>query len=178
MDTIQLMQGASKLLEDYPNFNFLGVYAADDIPVDCENLTYPFGIIVNTDPSNEPGTHWVAFYFHNASMYEFFDSFALPIDMYPYIFNTVKSLSCIGSCLFPIQSLHSNKCGHFCIFFILSLAKGYNFHSILGNFSDSDLGSNDLFVSIFDQFSDSTFPTGQIRNSQLNQICKCRKFFK
>lgn len=177
MDTIQILNAIKSLLQDFPIFNFIGVFAADEIPIQCGKLNYPLGFIVNTDPSNEPGTHWVAFYFYNVSMYEFFDSFALPIEMYPSIFKEIQFHSCLETCPYPIQPIHSNRCGNFCIYFILSKAKGYNFHQIISNFSPDLLNLNDNFISIYDHYTNS-HSVKQFGNSSLIQICKCRKYFK
>ena len=40
---------------------FRGVFPSDKLPQTIEK--YPCGSVANTDPSNKPGTHWVAFYF-------------------------------------------------------------------------------------------------------------------
>jgi hypothetical protein len=41
--------------------NIFGVFASDQLPELIEK--YPCGFVVNTDPSNQSGTHWLAFYF-------------------------------------------------------------------------------------------------------------------
>ena len=43
---------------------------------------YPCGVVANTDLSNKPGTHWVAFYFSSTEKGEFFDSFGHSPDYY------------------------------------------------------------------------------------------------
>ena len=40
---------------------FCGVFAADQLPKSLS--TFPCGFVANTDPSTEPGTHWVVFNF-------------------------------------------------------------------------------------------------------------------
>ena len=39
---------------------FGGVYASDQLP---ETVRYPCAMVLNTDPADEPGEHWVATYF-------------------------------------------------------------------------------------------------------------------
>ncbi|KAK3704916.1 hypothetical protein QZH41_005383, partial [Actinostola sp. cb2023] len=51
---------------------FLGVFPADRLPTTHRSGT---GLIVNTDPSDRPGTHWVAMYWDNEGRAEFFDSY-------------------------------------------------------------------------------------------------------
>ena len=41
---------------------------------------FPCGFVANTDPSDEPGAHWVAFYFQSERKGEFFDSYGKPPD--------------------------------------------------------------------------------------------------
>ena len=59
MNTLQL----KRALEHNPSTKkiFGGVFAADELPKTFD--TFPYGFVANTDPSTEPGTHWVAFYF-------------------------------------------------------------------------------------------------------------------
>ena len=51
---------------------FIGVFARDEIPT---QLTTPCCFVVNTHPRKYPGQHWLAFYFDNDEMCEFFDSY-------------------------------------------------------------------------------------------------------
>ena len=61
------------------NKKFCGVFASDKLPQAIE--TYLCGFVANTDPSHEPGTHWVAFYFASKEG-EFFDSYGYPPNHY------------------------------------------------------------------------------------------------
>ena len=57
----------------YSKKYFKGVYAANQLPFILDS--YPAAFVVNTDPSDLPGTHWVAFYFDMNGKGEFFDSY-------------------------------------------------------------------------------------------------------
>ena len=59
---------------------FCGVFPSDKLPKTIEK--YPCGFVVNTYQGNEPGTHWLAFYFPSERKREFFDSFGHPLDFY------------------------------------------------------------------------------------------------
>ena len=37
------------------------VFSSNQLPKVIDR--FPYGFMANTDPSNKPGTHWVAFYF-------------------------------------------------------------------------------------------------------------------
>lgn len=51
----------------------IGVFARDQIPHKFHN--FPCGFIVNTDTSDRPGKHWLAFYMESKNNVEFFDSY-------------------------------------------------------------------------------------------------------
>ena len=55
---------------------WLGVFPTDRLP--SRITQYPRGLVGNTDPSTQTGTHWVAMYFPDASTSEFFDSYGFP----------------------------------------------------------------------------------------------------
>ena len=58
MNTLQLERALKH--NTFTKKIFVGVFAADALPT---LNTFPSGFVANTDPSTEPGTHWVAFYF-------------------------------------------------------------------------------------------------------------------
>ena len=127
---------------------FCGVFPADHLPETLDS--YPCGIIANTDPSSEPGTHWVAFYFPSKEKGEFFDSYGqsprryrktfenfLEKQSYEWEFNTHK-----------LQSAWSNVCGQYCIFYISHRIRGHSMKNIVQLFSN-DTMLNDARVSQF-----------------------------
>jgi hypothetical protein len=52
------------------------VVSRDDLPL-VQNITYPSAYIINTDKSNEPGSHWLAIYYTNTRECYFFDSIGM-----------------------------------------------------------------------------------------------------
>jgi len=54
---------------------FKGVFPSDRLAKTI--LKYPALIIASTDTSDQPGTHWIAFYFDSRRSAEFFDSYSL-----------------------------------------------------------------------------------------------------
>ena len=82
-----------------------------------ENPVFPSAYVINSDPSNEPGEHWIAVYFDKRGREEYFDSYGLApafvglesyMDTYflaGWIYNR-KTL----------QALFSNVCGHHCVY--------------------------------------------------------------
>ena len=71
MNTRQLERALKR--NAYTKKIFAGVFPADEVPEIID--TFPCGFVANTDPSTEPGTHWVAFYFPSREKGEFFDSY-------------------------------------------------------------------------------------------------------
>ena len=43
-----------------------------------EKPTFPSAYVINSDPSTEPGEHWIAVYFDKHGRGEYFDSYGLP----------------------------------------------------------------------------------------------------
>ena len=56
--------------------DFIGVFALNRIP-NFSNRYKPLKFIVNTDPINLPGTHWIAVWRNAMAEVEIFDSFGM-----------------------------------------------------------------------------------------------------
>ena len=80
MNTLQLKRALER--DTFTKKIFGGVFAADELPKTFD--TFPYGFVANTDPSTEPGTHWVAFYFPSRDKGEFFDSYGYPPEQYGF----------------------------------------------------------------------------------------------
>ena len=72
MNTFQLAQVLTKDL--FTKRSLAGVYACDQLS-SIEINEYPKSFVVNTDPMQLPGTHWIAIYFNEQMKGEFFDSY-------------------------------------------------------------------------------------------------------
>ena len=71
MDTLQIERLLKKDLRTKNIFK--KVCALDQL----EKPTFPSGYVINSDPNNEPGEHWVAVYFEKRGRGEYFDSYRL-----------------------------------------------------------------------------------------------------
>ena len=109
IDIVKLLGGLSK---------FKGVYPADKIPTPSK---LPFGVIVNTDPSTKPGTHWVAIWINRNGYGEYFDSFGLP-PLTPQIYEYLEEYTTrwnYNKCAIQSTLPTSIACGYFAVFYIL-----------------------------------------------------------
>ena len=72
MNTFQLAQVLTK--DPFTKESFAGVYACNQLS-SIQINEYPKSFVVNTDPMELPGTHWIAIYFNEQMKGEFFDSY-------------------------------------------------------------------------------------------------------
>ena len=112
-----------------------------------ENLCYnrPVGYILNTDPCNQPGEHWVALFIAADGDGDYFDSYGLP-PLHPEL----TSLMTRGSRVWTwntrqLQSIATAVCGQYCVFYELHRARGYTMDDIVHMFEGSP-ADNDTLV--------------------------------
>lgn len=113
---------------------FGGVYARDRIPDVPKNRTVAY--IVNTDPSNKPGRHWVCFFLTRDTVY-YFDSYGRPPIGFRKIWTSRRHHVHFRR---RIQG-NGQTCGHYCLYFIYAMMTDQKF-SCFGD----DLNANDVFV--------------------------------
>ena len=142
---------SSKKIEKILNCckSFIGCFACDQL--ELLSLThFPCFLIVNTDPSNRPGTHWIAIRVSKSNV-EMFDSLGLlyeneiPISILAFIQRLAVSRSFKFNQRFQPDS--SVLCGFYCIFFVF-LRQFCNFHNIQLMFGD-DFVKNDQLITKF-----------------------------
>ena len=111
------------------NVRWLGVFARDELP-DLTRKIRPWCLILNTDPNDQPGTHWLALYAPAARSIELFDSFGFSPSMYSldYIDPLHSSYS--------LQSLSTSICGHYCIVYIYLRSHNYSLYHIVDMLTD------------------------------------------
>lgn len=152
MDTLQI----EKCLSTLPVQNF-GVYAADCLP---HHISPSTALVVNTDPHNEGGTHWVAFYLDEnfndgRGMIEYFDSYGQPphLQFYQgflrrnarrYLYNEHR-----------LQSDTTRVCGQYCLVYLYFRTRHdlrmTDFVQLFGDgsTSDNDAAIKRLFRKIY-----------------------------
>ena len=119
---------------------FKGAFSSDSVILRSKSQTQAF--VINTDRQGSPGSHWVGLIVSDGKCC-YFDSFGcenLNLD----ILNALKNVG-IKRYNFnskQIQSVYSDKCGFYCVAFILSFCYGISYRKFIDIFSD-DLAKND-----------------------------------
>src|ERR1700733_2901326 len=106
---------------------FVGVFAADQIP----EKQYPGAYVVNTDPSNQPGQHWVAFFCTESGELEAFDSFGNNPATYSKYIKEWMGTDYLVLSQSVLQSDDSTLCGNYCLYFILLRCHGFTYEDVL-----------------------------------------------
>ena len=122
----------------------VAVTSVDEIP--RRPIQKPAGLIVNTDPSELPGKHWVCFYLPKKGPAEFFDSLGHSPEYYHAIFRSFLMTN-------GPQYLHNTKrlqdygspyCGEYCLDFLIQRQKGVSYKSFLKQCGDDYTQNNSL----------------------------------
>lgn len=141
LNILESLQGFRK------NMSTVGVFPCNKLP---SKIKKPAFIVANTDPSNKPGEHWVAFYFPTKGHAEFFDSFGQPPNK-RFFTNFLKRHSrkyIINNIRF--QGNFSSTCGNYCCLFLYYRSIGKTLKQFSNKFSPYDFESNDKkVISLF-----------------------------
>lgn len=152
MDTIQLALILRK--DKYTRGVFQGVYPSDKLTVTISS--YPALFVANVDMSGKPGSHWVSFYFTKDRDGEYFDSYGQPPSSNTQAFNAFLDNN-FNNWTFntvTLQSVDSDICGYYCLYFTLFHRRDVNMNSIVNRFSKNKC-RNDHLVK---HFIEKNFP--------------------
>lgn len=126
---------------------FLGIFASDQL--NFKITKRPCSMIVNTDPSSLPGTHWIAIYFDNHGDVKYFDSYGRK----PFLkqFDVFLKLNARKKDTNPLrlQSDDSYVCGMYCIYFLYLCVRHRSMKQILNKFTSKNVVYNDRIVCKF-----------------------------
>ena len=121
---------------------FQGVFSCDTLP------TKPRLLICNTDPSYEPGQHWIAIHVDQYGRGEYFDSSGRPPNNH---FKRYMNRHCGSKWTYnkiQLQSIISSFCGYYCCLYCMFRSRGVNMIRIVNQFT-SDTAFNDSIVHYF-----------------------------
>ena len=166
MNTVEIQQ----LMEgnEHTRMHFRGVFSADEIPRDDGDKRN--FLIVNLDPSSEPGSHWVAMMRKKGAVSEYFDSFGFPV---PYeSFKRFLGGRWIRS-KEQLQSDKSTTCGQWCMYYIWKRCKKCTFFDIVEGFKGMTREENDFVVR---KFVEKEFKRKQLIGAAVkpSQNCVCQ----
>jgi hypothetical protein len=120
--------------------SFRGVFPADMLPHKITN--FPASFVINTDPSNKPGTHWTAVHFISPWKAMFFCSFGK--SDYPFMRFVLDNACCVEYNDHAFQSELSTVCGQYCCVFLYYMNVGVDLRNLL---STCKPVWNDEFIS-------------------------------
>ena len=117
-----------------------GVFPRDKLPIVNK---YPSGLIANTDPHDQPGTHWVAMYFISPWESEFFDSYGVSSR---YLWHEwIHRARCYA---LQQQTVPGTYFRH-CLFYLFHRARNVDMDVIQAKFRSHDTQWNDAQVATF-----------------------------
>lgn len=179
MNTYQL---EAVMIEDrFSRHKFIGVFPVDLLPKDkIEHSARPFCLIVNSAPSSSVGEHWLAVFVDKDGDGELFDSYGHRADFYDERLETFLKKNCIHHSFNTkeLQTLWSDVCGQYCLYFLLHRCRNIPANSIIQLFTKNKLLNDNMvesflykhFPAVF-QINENTFPR-MLQNKQ--QTCKTR----
>lgn len=98
-----------------------GIYPRDKLPKHISK-TRPVAFIANTHKHDQPGEHWVAFYFGKDGRAVYFDSYGEP-PRYPEFITFLINNS--ATYVYNIERIQGfdKTCGIYCLFFLYNMTK-------------------------------------------------------
>lgn len=112
-DTLQLEKAAKA--DPIISTIFQGVFAADQVPWTTLQRLPQWSIIINTDPIDKPGQHWVAALKRHNKCF-FFDSYGKrPTTYQPRLWRMLNQCKANDK---DYQQTYSTVCGDYCLLFL------------------------------------------------------------
>ena len=149
--------------------SFPGVYPSDLIP---HSVTRFGCLILNTDPHNQEGSHWLAIHLTPRSYSGYyFDSYGLTPDIPQFLSFLRRNCTVWDYNRTQLQGLTSTVCGKYCCLFALYTDRGFTPKQFVALF-DAGVGRadsqvNTMFAAEF----------GSLRNTKCGGQC-CTDFYK
>lgn len=124
--------------------SYIGCFPADKIP-NAKGLMYPRCMVINTDDSTSPGSHWVGMYveFPNGEC-DYFDSLAEWPPRSSHISRYLQQFATVNRVPHPIQSQMAMSCGKHVIYFLHRRCQGWPFRRIVRHLTHCQSGADRL----------------------------------
>ena len=127
---------------------FYGTVPCDRLPKTLPQEG-PTAYIVNTDPHDEPGKHWIAIW-TEGNVSEIMDSYGLSLEVYGTTDPLLEWLSRHFKYQLhngqSLQSLFSQSCGDYALMYLIDRAEGRSMQQFLNRFKKNDYVNNDRKV--------------------------------
>lgn len=135
MNTLEIWNALK--FNKYTRKHFKGVFPIDKIPKIIGKR--PSLIVVNTDKSDESGTHWLAIYLSSKDKGEFFDSYGRkPTQKEILNFFKRNHIKSVFYNKTQLQGYLSEVCGQYCCVYLLSKAKNWTLKRFLKLFHQNE----------------------------------------
>ena len=127
---------------------FYGTVPCDRLPKTLPQEG-PTAYIVNTDPHDEPGRHWIAIW-TEGNVSEIMDSYGLSLEVYGTTDPLLEWLNRHSKYQLhnrqSLQSLFSQSCGDYALMYLIDRAEGRSMQQFLNRFKKNDYVNNDRKV--------------------------------
>ena len=123
---------------------FRGVYGADQLPSHPLKRK-PCAYIVNLDPIQQAGTHWLGIFTEKGTC-EIMDSYGLPLQTYkssPVIRWIFSHWEDVSSNAKTLQEKDSNSCGQYVLIYLKCRCRGVTMDDFTSMFKRHDFVAND-----------------------------------
>lgn len=124
------------------NPTLLGVFPIDLVP---PVIYKPASLVINLDPSSEPGSHWVCLYIDKKGRCDYFDSYGREPNslLKKYIFQNSVQSKHNTNC---VQRILTSTCGQMCVYFLIWRCRGVPMKLIMNSLEEH---TSDEFVTGF-----------------------------
>ena len=130
--------------DEYARKTFIGVFSADELNTLKPPRKRRFGLVVNTDPSNQPGRHWQSIFIDKGEC-NFFCS--LDEQPTPDILKFMRKYRRVTCNRNRQQKLSEVTCGGYCVFIQAMMARGYSFKTLCTIFDQIE--NDDDFIRTY-----------------------------
>lgn len=154
-DTVLTTRDVNQFVQGDPVLRSLyqGTFARDEFSSEilseqdqAVQSEFPKAYIVNTDPSDRPGKHWVCLYRPSPGIVQYFDSYGLdPSHQHPD-FQAAMAVSgwrLQRWNLHPVQAWFSSMCGVYCLYVLAHRARGWTLEEVMGRFDPNNTPANE-----------------------------------
>lgn len=147
---------------------FLGVFASDQLP-DVVPFR-PCALVINTDPADKPGQHWVAAHFNATNgQVDYFDSYGQTPRVNAIGRFLTANSSRVNHNAKKVQSNLSSVCGQFCIYFLIRRCVNTSIADIVRPFRGTADGDAVIARWVNKRFNLKTVTFDE--DLALNQLC-------